>query len=85
VILNGPDGDPIVRGKSKPRLSKSRYDVVKALLDAGRNLLKDELDKRSKRTDARKLLKALADSDPDWAAVIVFPVGHGTGYGIRLH
>ena len=83
VILNGPDGNPIVLGKEKKRLSKPRYDVVKALLDAGKNLLKDELDRKSRHSDARKLLKSLAQSDPDWEAVIEFPPVHGAGYGIR--
>jgi hypothetical protein len=83
VILNGPDQNPIVLGKEKKRLSPARYDVVKALLDANRNLTKDELDRKSKHSDARKLLGRLADSDPDWKAVIVFPAAHGAGYGIR--
>jgi hypothetical protein len=84
VVLKGLNDDPIVRGKQKKRLTRARYDVVKAMLDAGRYLTKDDLDKKSKHTDARKLLRALAESDPDWKAVIVFPEGPGTGYGIRL-
>ena len=56
--------------------------MIKALLTANRPLSKDELDKRSGHSEARKLLKALAKSDLDWAKVIIHPVGPGTGYGI---
>lgn len=83
VVLNGPDGEPVVYGKAKRRLTRARYNVVKTLMDAGRNLSKDELDRKSGHTEARKLLRALADSDPDWDRAIIRPEGPGTGYGIR--
>ncbi len=83
VMLKGPNDNPIVLGKEKKRLTTARYNVVKALLGASRNLSKDELDKKSGHTEARKILQSLARSDPDWAEVIIWPVGPGTGYGIR--
>src|SRR5262249_22497142 len=83
VILIGLDRNPIVLGKEKKRLTEAKYDVVKALLDADRNLSKDELDRKSGRSEARKHLKDLAKSDPDWEAVIEFPSVYGAGYGIR--
>jgi hypothetical protein len=82
VVLHGPDKKPIGQGREKQRLSKARYDVVKALLDHG-PLGKDDLDRKSGHQDARKLLKALADGDPDWKAVIIFPEVYGAGYNIR--
>jgi hypothetical protein len=82
VVLEGPDKKPIVLGREKKRLSKARYDVVKALLDHG-PLSKDELDDKSGHTEARKLLRDLADSDPDWKEVIIFPEVYGVGYDIR--
>jgi hypothetical protein len=83
VVLGGPDDDPIVYGKAKKRLSKPRYDTVKALLAVGRSLSKQELDDRSGHTDARKFLKDLAKKDEDWARAIVFPETYGSGYSIR--
>jgi hypothetical protein len=83
VILRGPGERPIVRDGEKDPLSRAQYDVVKALLDAGeRGLTKDGLDRQSKRGDARKILKRLAESDPDWKAVIHFPGKPGRGYRI---
>jgi hypothetical protein len=35
VFLRGREEGPLVLGKEKQKLSKARYDVVKALLDAG--------------------------------------------------
>jgi hypothetical protein len=83
VFLKGPGERPIVRGVEKDRLTLPQYYVVRALLEAGeRGLSKDELDHKSKHGDARKILKRLADSDPDWKAVISFPGRSGGGYRI---
>jgi hypothetical protein len=74
VVLGTPDDRPIVLGKQKPLLSPATYDVVLALLNAGEEGLgKDDLDAKSRRTEARKYLKALAAKDADWKAVIHFP------------
>jgi hypothetical protein len=83
VVLPGPGECPTVCGKEKTPLTLPQYDVVKALLEAGeRGLSKDELDRKSKRGDARKILKRLAESDADWEAVIHFPGAPGRGYRI---
>ena len=83
VILNGLHEPPIVLGKQKNKLTKAQYDVIQTLLPAGARLNKDELSRRSKHDDARKILDRLAKSDPDWMAVIIFPGNQRTGYGIR--
>jgi hypothetical protein len=83
VILGGPDEAPVVYGVEKKRLTFPRYNIIKALLEAVRNLSKNELDKRSGHTDARKLLKKMVQEDGDWARAIIMPQGPGTGYGIR--
>ena len=84
VILREPHEGPIVCGRTKERLSRARYQVVKALLEARRPVSKDELDVLSGRTDARKHLTALARLDADWESVIVFPEKAGRGYSIRI-
>lgn len=84
VKLFGRDEQPEVNGNRKPILTAARYDAVKALIEAGEGALsKDELDRKSGHTDARKLLKALAHDDADWAEVILFPGTPGKGYRIR--
>jgi hypothetical protein len=71
VILTGRSKQPLVRGKLKGKLTYARYNVIKALLDAGQDgLTLDNLIAKSRHTDARKILKRLSDSDPDWGAVI---------------
>lgn len=83
VILGRP-GDPVtVLVKLKPRLTLAQYHVVQALLNAGDNgLTKDQLDINSGHSHARKILKRLACSDPDWAAVIQMPGISGRRYRI---
>jgi len=72
-----------VNGKRKPILTAARYDAVQALIEAGETgLTKDQLDNKSGHTDARKLLKALADDDPDWAEAILFPGTTGKRYRV---
>jgi hypothetical protein len=81
VVLRGPNEGPLVAGKTKGTLTTPQYNVVKALLDAGEaGLTKDELDRKSRHGDARKILKRLADSDPDWQAVLSFPGTTGKRY-----
>jgi hypothetical protein len=63
-----------VRDKPKPALRHAQYNVVKALVDAGdTGLTLDQLVLHSRHADARGILRRLADSDPDWRAVIHFP------------
>jgi hypothetical protein len=83
VVLRGFSDHPTVCGVEKRPLTLPQYDVVSALLEAGeRGLGKDELERKSKHGDARKILKRLAESDPDWSAVIRFPGRAGGGYRI---
>ena len=52
--------------------------MIKSLLDAGpAGSSKDDFEINSKHSDARKILKRLSDSDPDWASVISFPGSTG--------
>jgi hypothetical protein len=81
VVLSGRGKPPVVRGKPKPVLTFARDNVVTALLEAGDGgLSKDELEERSGHRDARGILRRLAASDPDWAAVISFPGTTGRRY-----
>lgn len=81
VVLNGPGCPPAVLGKQKETLRVAQYNVVQALLDAGpAGLTKDELVRRSRHGDAVNIIKRLARSDADWAAVLPLPVTSGKGY-----
>lgn len=85
VKLYGENDAPDVNGKQKQPLSKPRYDLVLALIKAGKNgLTKDRLVKESGHSDPVKTMKRLANSDPDWKAVLIFPGGNRQGgYRIR--
>jgi hypothetical protein len=83
VILGNLGDEPIVSGKRKTRLTAARYDVVKALLEAGdKGLSGDELVTKSRRGGAVNTLKALAGSDKDWRAVIQLAGQPGCRYRI---
>jgi hypothetical protein len=83
VILTGKTTQPLVRGKPKPVLRQTQYNVVKALLDAGdTGLTVDQLVAQSGHSDARGILKRLADFDPVWRSVIHFPGKAGGHYRI---
>ena len=76
----------MVMGKVKPLLTFAQHAVVKALLEAGEDgLTKDGLDACSGHSDARKILKRLHDSDPNWAAVIQLAGRSGCRYRIRTN
>ena len=83
-VVLGSFGDPVhVNGKEKPSLTWAQYHVVKALIEAGNDgLTKDQLDVKSGRFEARKILRRLANSDPDWAAVIKMAGRPGCHYRI---
>jgi hypothetical protein len=84
VVLRGREEAPIVLGMPKPKLTLPRYNVVKALLDAGEaGLTKDELVNKSRHQDARGILNRLANSDPDWKQVIHFAGQTCGGYRIK--
>jgi hypothetical protein len=85
VILGKSGGRPIVCGKSKAPLTLARYNIVKALIDAGDDgLTGDELAERSGHGGAVNVLKSLAKSDPDWRSVIQLPGKPGGRYRLRL-
>jgi hypothetical protein len=84
VILGNPSEKPIVNGRTKRRLTRARYDVVKALLaESEDGLSKDSLATKSEHTDAVGILKRLAESDPDWGSVIQLAGKPGGRYRIR--
>jgi hypothetical protein len=84
VILGKPGDEPIVNGKRKARLSKPRFDVIAVLIAAGDDgLSKDSLAEESGHGDAHRILSRLAQSDPDWKAVIQMAGIPGGRYRIR--
>ncbi len=84
VMLFGRADNPWVKGKEKQPLTPAQYDVVMALIQAGDSgLTKDRLNAKSRHGDARKIMKRLADSDPDWKAVLLLPGKTGRRYRIR--
>jgi hypothetical protein len=88
VVLHGRDKPPIVLGKPKRLLTPARYKVIKALLDQKakgiERTTEPELESQYNVNNPRKVLKALAESDHAWKAVIITPEGRkGAGYGLR--
>jgi len=83
VKLHAPDEEPEIDGLPVPKLPAAQYDVIKALLEAGRlGLGKDDLDNKSGHTEARKRLKATAEKSAAWKDVIVFPGTTGRKYRV---
>lgn len=82
VLLVDKDTPPVVNGRKKRLLTFGQFRVVKALLESGNEgLTKDVLERVN--SDARKILKRLAASDPDWKSVIQFAGSKGRGYRIQ--
>jgi hypothetical protein len=83
VVLGGSAmDDVVVLGKPK-RLTKPRYDVIKALVNAfPQTLTQDQLIAKSDHSDAVGILKRLARRDPDWKVVIKLAGSTGGGYGL---
>ncbi len=83
VVLSGTSKQPIVLGRKKDVLSQGQYNVVQTLLPAGEaGLSKDEFERKSGHPDARRILKRLYESDPDWGEVIHLPGLKGKRYRI---
>lgn len=74
----------LVRGNPKEAaLTSVQYDVVKALLGAGRKgLTGDLLINRSGHSDAVNILHRVRELDDDWRTVILFPGTGGRRYRI---
>lgn len=84
VVLNGPGGSPSVLGRTMPPLTRARYDVVRALLEAGDDgLTGDQLVEKSSCGGAVTTLKRLA-RQPGWSEVIRLPGAPGLRYRIRV-
>lgn len=85
VALAGEKKPVIVNGRNKGKLSSARYKVIESLINAGPSgLTKDNLEVVSGRGGARHILKFMANSDPDWAAVILLPGKKGQHYRLRF-
>lgn len=83
VVLRGLSEGPIVLGRRKAPLTRAGYDVVLALIEAGdEGLDKAALETRSRHSDARRILRGLRASDPDWAAVLQMAGKAYSGYRI---
>jgi hypothetical protein len=85
VVLGELKDRPKIRGVEVPRLSRARYDVVRALLAVWPETLnKDELVARSGHGGAVGILKALKQNkkSPEWASAIDLPGERGVGYRI---
>jgi hypothetical protein len=87
LLLKGPDDNPVIDGQQQPLLSPREYKAVKAIVDAkalGQMRLSDpELDRKSGITDARKVLKTLANRNRSWKGILQFAGRKGLGYGIK--
>jgi|GEM_PF-3467393 len=85
VLLAGPGESPVVDGVRQGVLTKARYNVVQALLDAGpQGLSKDQLVKKSGHGSAVNILKQLAGLNSAWKQVIRLPQTAGMGYALRF-
>jgi hypothetical protein len=83
VVLISPSVRPFVLGRSKTKLTPAQFRVVKALMAAGEaGLTKARLLKVT--GDAINVLKRLAKSDEDWAAVIHLPGQSGRRYRLGI-
>jgi hypothetical protein len=83
VVLISPSVRPFVLGRSKAKLTPAQFLVVKALMAAGEaGLTKARLLKVT--GDAMNVLKRLAKSDKDWAAVVQLPGRSGRRYRLGL-
>ena len=80
VTLGGKGQPCEVLGNRKPPLSDVQYDIVEALVKEPEGLTKDSIEHI--RPSARRALKNLAKSDPDWGAVLFFPPTPGLRYRI---
>ena len=83
--LGDATSPPIVLGEQQTRpLTDAQRDVLQTLIEAGQSgLTKDMLDKRSGRSEGRKILARLAESNEAWKKALVFPGKARNGY--RLH
>lgn len=75
LVLGEFGARPIVLGVEKDPVTLATHDVLSALLEAGNaGLTKDELDRASGHTEARKYVKRLVQMDPDgWGQIIQLP------------
>ena len=83
VTLFDQNDRPHIDGKSKERLTGPGFNVVSALIEAGKGgLTKDKLVNQSGHSDARAILDRLKKKDKDWDSVLIFPGVTAGGYRI---
>ena len=86
VILGEPSDPVTVLGQEKPRLTRARYIVIKALRDAFPGRLKlDLLRRKCNAATPNQTLRDITKIDSDWESVISFPKAsesYGEGYGL---
>ena len=81
VVLRGKGEGPLVLGREVSPVTSARYDVLKALVDAGADGLSlAELIRRSGHGSARNVLKNLAGTSSAWQQVILLPGAPGRRY-----
>jgi hypothetical protein len=81
VTLNGSTDPVIVTGQEQPTLNGTEYDVVRVLLDAGKDgLSKHRLNQKTGLKDARKVLARLRRKSAAWHEVIHMPGMAGGRY-----
>jgi hypothetical protein len=84
--LGPPGGQPVIHGEVVRRLTKNRYQIIKALREAGTaGLSLDELIRASGAERPDRSLGDLLRFDPTWEKVVVMPGPGGQGKGYRLH
>ena len=81
VVLRSKAAGPLVLGLEVSPVTSARYDVLKALVDAGEDGLSlAELIRRSGHGSARNVLKNLAGTSSAWQQVILLPGAPGRRY-----
>lgn len=75
---------PTIDGKEFPTLTAAQYKVIWVLIEAKETgLSKYQLERKSRRAGARKVLRQLCKKEPAWAGVISFAGTAGKGYRIK--
>ena len=76
------DDKVFVQSIEKKKLTPAQHDVIALCSFFPERLSKVDSSAQSRRADAVKVLKRLADSDQDWGSVILIAGFAGQGYGL---